>query len=99
MEDSKIIELLETLEIGTELELTIKCLGGTTKIQGKYKGGLEQHGYYLPSGGWGCNSSKHLHKSFKDERPCWQFHFTEKGKRTVYIMQIGYKVLDVKVVK
>lgn len=97
MEDLRIINLLRTLEIGTEIELTIKCLGGTAKTQGKYKGGLEHHGYYTPSGGWGCSSLKGKYKGFVDERECWQFHFTQKGKRSMYIMQIGYKVLDIKV--
>lgn len=97
MEDLNTINLLKTLEKGTEIELTIKCLNGIAKMQGKYKGGLEHHGYYTPSGGWGCYSLKNTYRSFKDERECWQFHFAEKGKRSIYMMQIGYKVLDVRV--
>lgn len=91
MKDENMLKLLQSLEVGTELILTIKCIGGTTKITGIYKGGLIQEGYYELSGGWG------LYKTARNEVPCWQFYFKERKKRSLYIMQIGYKVVDIEI--
>ena len=91
MSNEQMINLLNELETGTDLELEINCLGGTDKIQGKYKGGLEQNGYYKPRGGWSCSESE-------GSVPCYQFLFQEKGKRKLYIMRIGYQVVNVQVI-
>lgn len=90
MKDENMLKLLQSIDVGTELILTIKCIGGATKLQGIYKGALMQEGFYKPSGGWSQYEGK-------NDLPCWQFYFKEHKKRSLYIMQIGYKVVDIEI--
>lgn len=89
MKDEEMIKLLETLEPGAEIEIDIRAIGGLITLIGKYKGGLEHNGYYRRSGSWG------LYK-IEGDRPCYQFYFQEKGKRKIYIMQVGFKVVNIR---
>lgn len=91
MNDEQMLELLNTLESGTDLELEIKGVCGTFKMIGKYKGGLVHNGYYKPKSSWSLYESDGY-------KPCYQFYFQERGKRRLNLMQIGWKVLNIKVI-
>lgn len=92
MSNEEIVNILKGLEIGTTIEVDIKCLDGILKEVGKYKGDLKQKGYLCSCGGWSCYKSEGY-------KPCYQFLFTPKGKRRLFIMQIGYSVVGVRVIK
>lgn len=93
MKDEEIIKLLETLEPGAEIEIDIKALDGLVTLTGKFKCGLHQDGYYK-GGSWINNKSDSDY--WKNFRPCYQFYFQEIGKRKLYIMQVGLKVMNIR---
>lgn len=93
MKDSKMLELLQSLEPGVEIEIDIMALDGLMTLIGKYKGGLQQDGYYK-GGSWiNDKGDSELWNGFK---PCYKFYFQEKGKRKIYIIQVGYRCIDIR---
>lgn len=93
MIDKEMFELIKSVEPGANIEIDIKALDGLITLIGKYKGGLQQEGFYNPkSGGWSCYESEGW-------EPCYQFYFQEEGKRKIYIMQIGWKVEAIRIIK
>lgn len=95
MTDEEMKDLILNLQIGSVIEIEATCIGGTYKEVGKYQGELKHNGFYAPGCGWWCSS---LSDYGKDERECWEFYFTPKGRRRPYIMKIGYKVVNIRVI-
>ena len=90
MSDKEMLNILNGLNIGDKVKLTIETVfGGNTEIKGKYMGNLQEHGYYSKRGGWG------LYKTNKDEIPCYEFNFKEERKRKIVKLKLGFVVKEI----